>query len=74
VYLLELRPDENRKQRTSIGVQMCADWDGFILEESALRQTAIETWDGVSVVVEEVLKMNGQATAAPTSDGTAGRK
>jgi len=57
VYLLELRPDENH-------------WDGFILEESALKQTATETWDGVSVVVEEVLKMNGQ----PSAPSTAGRK
>jgi len=56
VYLLELRPDENH-------------WDGFILEESALRQTAIETWDGVSVVVEEVLKMNGLPTSANDAAG-----
>jgi hypothetical protein len=52
---------------------MCADWDGFILEESALRQTAIETWDGVSVVVEEVLKMNGHPPTVSANDSTAGR-
>jgi len=46
VYLLELRPDDNH-------------WDGFILEEDALVPTALETWDGLRTVVDEVLVMNG---------------
>jgi len=46
VYLLELRPDDNH-------------WDGFILEEEALVPTALETWDGLRTVVDEVMVMNG---------------
>jgi len=46
VYLLELRPDEDQ-------------WDGFILQESALLPTSIETWDGIGVVIDEVLKAQG---------------
>jgi hypothetical protein len=45
-YLLELRPDDNH-------------WDGFILEEDALIPTALETWDGLRTVVDEVMVMNG---------------
>jgi murein tripeptide amidase MpaA len=45
-YLLELRPDDNH-------------WDGFILEEEALVPTALETWDGLRTVIDEVMVMNG---------------
>jgi len=43
---LELRPDDNH-------------WDGFILEEEALVPTALETWDGLRTIVDEVMVMNG---------------
>jgi hypothetical protein len=45
-YLLELRPDDNH-------------WDGFMLEEDALIPTALETWDGLRTVIDEVMVMNG---------------
>lgn len=43
MYLLELRPEENV-------------WDGFILDADQILPTARETWEGVKVVVNSVLK------------------
>jgi len=46
VYLLELRPEEDV-------------FDGFILEPRYLLPTGRETWEGVKVVANAVLKRNG---------------
>jgi len=46
VYLIELRPDYSVEE-------------GFILDPSLLPATCRETWDGVMVVADEVLKKKG---------------
>ncbi|KAE9550889.1 hypothetical protein FO519_005892 [Halicephalobus sp. NKZ332] len=43
VYLLELRPGEEQ-------------WDGFLLDRKQLIPTSRETWEGVKVVLDAVLK------------------
>ncbi|KAF7635042.1 Peptidase_M14 domain-containing protein [Meloidogyne graminicola] len=43
VYLLELRPGEE-------------EWDGFLLDRRQLIPTGKETWEGVKVVVDAVIK------------------
>uniref|UniRef100_A0A914V8S9 Zinc carboxypeptidase A 1 n=1 Tax=Plectus sambesii TaxID=2011161 RepID=A0A914V8S9_9BILA len=56
VYLLELRPEENR-------------WNGFILKKRELIPTAKETWFGVKTVIDQVLENRG-LTRAPTQAPT----
>uniref|UniRef100_A0A915L8G2 Peptidase M14 carboxypeptidase A domain-containing protein n=1 Tax=Romanomermis culicivorax TaxID=13658 RepID=A0A915L8G2_ROMCU len=43
VYLIELRPEDNR-------------WDGFILTEDQILPTARETWEGMKSVADAVVK------------------
>nr|CAD2150137.1 unnamed protein product [Meloidogyne enterolobii] len=43
VYLLELRPGEE-------------EWDGFLLDRRQLIPTGRETWEGVKVVIDAVMK------------------
>ncbi|KHN76630.1 Carboxypeptidase A2 [Toxocara canis] len=43
VYLLELRPDEE-------------EWDGFLLDKRQLIPTGRETWAGIKVVIDAVMK------------------
>lgn len=50
VYLLELRPGEE-------------EWDGFLLDKRQLIPTGRETWAGVRVVIDAVMK--AQRTVAP---------
>ncbi|CAJ0934342.1 unnamed protein product, partial [Mesorhabditis belari] len=44
-YLLELRPSES-------------SWDGFLLDPRLLIPVGVETWEGVKVVIQEVLDRN----------------
>uniref|UniRef100_A0A0M3JSW8 ShKT domain-containing protein n=1 Tax=Anisakis simplex TaxID=6269 RepID=A0A0M3JSW8_ANISI len=55
VYLLELRPDED-------------EWDGFLLDKRELIPTGRETWAGVKVVIDAVMK--GQRAVAPAVSPT----
>ncbi|VDM38556.1 unnamed protein product [Toxocara canis] len=50
VYLLELRPDEE-------------EWDGFLLDKRQLIPTGRETWAGIKVVIDAVMK--AQRAVAP---------
>uniref|UniRef100_F1L0E0 Carboxypeptidase A2 n=1 Tax=Ascaris suum TaxID=6253 RepID=F1L0E0_ASCSU len=50
VYLLELRPDEE-------------EWDGFLLDKRQLIPTGRETWAGIKVVIDAVIK--AQRAVAP---------
>ncbi|VDL72279.1 unnamed protein product [Nippostrongylus brasiliensis] len=50
VYLMELRPSEEV-------------WDGFILDSRQLIPTGRETWAGIKVVIEAVLKLKRGITA-----------
>lgn len=50
VYLLELRPDEE-------------EWDGFLLDKKQLIPTGRETWAGIKVVIDAVMK--AQRSVAP---------
>lgn len=54
VYLLELRPEDNVM-------------DGFILEPRYILPTARETWEGVKVVISQVLTHLGIAPAGTDS-------
>ncbi|KAK6731745.1 hypothetical protein RB195_007919 [Necator americanus] len=56
VYLMELRPGEEV-------------WDGFILDSRQLIPTGRETWAGIKVVIEAVLKLR-RATIASTVDAS----
>lgn len=40
---------------------LCLEWDGFILDEGELVPTGRETWAGVAVVVEQVMKDHGKS-------------
>lgn len=48
VYLLELRPGEE-------------EWDGFLLDQRQLVPTGKETWEGIKVVVDAVMKKSQQS-------------
>uniref|UniRef100_A0AC34QSZ6 ShKT domain-containing protein n=1 Tax=Panagrolaimus sp. JU765 TaxID=591449 RepID=A0AC34QSZ6_9BILA len=49
VYLLELRPGEEQ-------------WDGFLLDRKQLIPTSRETWEGVKVVIDAVMRKAQPAT------------
>lgn len=58
VYLLELRPGEE-------------EWDGFLLDRRQLIPTGRETWEGIKVVIDAVIRKaqtnqpNRQVTQQP---------
>ncbi|ETN85678.1 hypothetical protein NECAME_06297 [Necator americanus] len=57
VYLMELRPGEEV-------------WDGFILDSRQLIPTGRETWAGIKVVIEAVLKLRRARPTRPTTTTT----
>ncbi|VDK82401.1 unnamed protein product [Litomosoides sigmodontis] len=61
VYLLELRPGEN-------------DFDGFLLDRRQLIPTGRETWAGVRVVIDAVMRSQSKTNGSMTSSSSFPRR
>jgi hypothetical protein len=55
VYLLELRPSDNSPDAIY----------GFLLPESQILPTSMETWSGLQVVAEEIMSRTGRGSGLP---------